>query len=100
MNAEALSKLPFSDLPLKKCPEHPKASTEVPTKVSTQAVQVHLSCFHPFCSSTKEVRRAPDYSSNLCPPKIIFNMIYMTFLGGVLGPFIQEKEQEAGPKHP
>ena len=27
-------------------------------------------------------------------------MIYMTFLGGVLGPFIQEKEQEAGPKHP
>ena len=22
------------------------------------------------------------------------------FLGGVLGPFIQEKEQEAGPKHP
>ena len=28
------------------------------------------------------------------------NMIYMTLLGGVLGPFIQEKEQEAGPKHP
>ena len=27
-------------------------------------------------------------------------MIYMTFLGGVLGPFLQEKEQEAGPKHP
>ena len=22
------------------------------------------------------------------------------FLGGVLGPFIQEKEQEADPKHP
>ena len=27
-------------------------------------------------------------------------MIFMTFLGGVLGPFLQEKEQEAGPKHP
>ena len=27
-------------------------------------------------------------------------MIYMTFLGGVFGPFLQEKEQEAGPKHP
>ena len=26
-------------------------------------------------------------------------MIDMTFLGGVWGPFIQEKEQEAGPKH-
>ena len=27
-------------------------------------------------------RRPPDYSSNLCPPKI---MIYMTFSGGVFG---------------
>ena len=27
-------------------------------------------------------------------------MIYMTFLGGVFGPFLQEKEQEAAPKHP
>ena len=27
-------------------------------------------------------------------------MIYMTFLGGALGPFIQEKPQEEGPKHP
>ena len=24
----------------------------------------------------------------------------MTFVGGVLGPFTQEKEQEAGQKHP
>ena len=24
----------------------------------------------------------------------------MTFLGGVFGHFLQEKEQEAGPKHP
>ena len=27
-------------------------------------------------------------------------MIYMTFLGGVFAPSMQEKEQEAGPKHP
>ena len=42
-------------------------------------------------------RRAPDYSSNLCPPKIYD--LY-DFLGGVLGPFTPEKEQEAGPKRP
>ena len=28
-----------------------KASTEAPTKVSSQAVEVHLSCFHLFCFS-------------------------------------------------
>ena len=33
-----------------KCPT--KASTEVPMKVSTQVVEVHLFCFHLFCSST------------------------------------------------
>ena len=35
-----------------KCPT--KASTEVPTKVSSRVVEVHLSCFHVFCSSANE----------------------------------------------
>ena len=30
------------------------ASTEVHTKVSSQVVEVHLSCFHLFCSSARK----------------------------------------------
>ena len=42
-------------------------------------------------------RRRPDYSSNLCPPK---NMIYMTFLGGVFGRFLQEKNRKQAQNTP
>ena len=35
-----------------------KAFMEVPMKVSTQVVRVHLSCFHLFCSSSKDLDSA------------------------------------------
>ena len=60
-----------------------KASMEVPTKVSTQVVGVHLSCFHLFCSSTNDAWML----TSLCrPPEALYDERGKRSLG-VLGGF-------------
>ena len=43
-----------------------KASTEVPTKTSSQVVEVHLFCFHLFCSSASTASNT-ELSEFFCP---------------------------------
>ena len=48
-----------------------------------------------YLGSTRRCRRAPDYTSNLCPPKTC-----AIFFQGVFWASYTRKQQEGGPKHP